>query len=274
MKQKITIDNLEIVVFQQNESDYISLTDIAKAKNPDEPRFAIIKWMSTKFSMEFLGLWEQMHNQDFNRTEFDTFKNQAGSNSFTMSPDKWIKTTKAIGLISKSGRYGGGTFAHKDIAFEFASWISAKFKLYLIKEFQRLKEDENQKLHLGWDVKRQLTKINYKIHTDSIKKNLIPELISAKESNIIYASEADVLNKALFGYTAKEWREKNPNLEGNVRDYSSVEQLVCLANLEVLNARFIEEGRNQSERLVLLNKIAINQLELLIGNTNIKKLKK
>lgn len=274
MKQKITIDNLEIVVFQQNESDYISLTDIAKAKNPDEPRFAIIKWMSTKFSMEFLGLWEQMHNLDFNRTEFDTFKNQAGSNSFTMSPDKWIKTTKAIGLISKSGRYGGGTFAHKDIAFEFASWISAEFKLYLIKEFQRLKEDENQKLHLGWDVKRQLTKINYKIHTDSIKKNLIPELISAKESNIIYASEADVLNKALFGYTAKEWREKNPNLEGNVRDYSSVEQLVCLANLEVLNARFIEEGRNQSERLVLLNKIAINQLELLIGNTNIKKLKK
>jgi len=274
MKQKISIDNLEIVVFQQNESDYISLTDIAKAKNPDEPRFAIIKWMSTKFSMEFLGLWEQMHNQDFNRTEFDTFKNQAGSNSFTMSPDKWIKTTKAIGLISKSGRYGGGTFAHKDIAFEFASWISAEFKLYLIKEFQRLKEDENQKLHLGWDVKRQLTKINYKIHTDSIKKNLIPELISAKESNIIYASEADVLNKALFGYTAKEWREKNPNLEGNVRDYSSVEQLVCLANLEVLNARFIEEGRNQSERLVLLNKIAINQLELLIGNTNIKKLKK
>jgi len=179
MKQKIIIDHLEIVVFQKEESDYISLTDIAKAKNPDEPRFVIIKWMSTKFSMDFLGLWEQMHNPDFNRAEFDTFKNQAGSNSFTMSPDKWIKTTKAIGIVSKSGRYGGGTFAHKDIAFEFASWISAEFKLYLIKEFQRLKEEESKKLSSGWDLKRQLTKINYKIHTDSIKKNLIPELISS-----------------------------------------------------------------------------------------------
>jgi hypothetical protein len=190
-----------------------------------------------------------------------------------MSPDKWIKTTNAIGLISKSGRYGGGTFAHKDIAFEFASWISAEFKLYLIKEFQRLKEEENQKLQLGWDVKRQLTKINYKIHTDSIKKNLIPKIISSIETSNIYATEADVLNKALFGFTAKEWRDKNLNLEGNVRDYASVEQLVCLSNLEVLNARFIEEGKSQIERLVLLNKIAISQLELLIGNSNIKKLK-
>lgn len=273
MKQKIIIDHLEIVIFQKEESDYISLTDIAKAKNPDEPRFAIIKWMSTKFSMDFLGLWEQMHNPNFNRTEFDTFKNQAGANSFTMSPDKWIKTTNAIGLISKSGRYGGGTFAHKDIAFEFASWISAEFKLYLIKEFQRLKEEENQRLQLGWDVKRQLTKINYKIHTDSIKKNLIPKIISSIETSNIYATEADVLNKALFGFTAKEWRDKNLNLEGNVRDYASVEQLVCLSNLEVLNARFIEEGKSQIERLVLLNKIAISQLELLIGNSNIKKLK-
>lgn len=273
MKQKIIIDNLEIVVFQKEESDYISLTDIAKAKNPDEPRFAIIKWMSTKFSMDFLGLWEQMHNPDFNRTEFDTFKNQAGANSFTMSPDKWIKNTKAVGIVSKSGRYGGGTFAHKDIAFEFASWISAEFKLYLIKEFQRLKEEESKKLNLGWDLKRQLTKINYKIHTDSIKKNLIPALISTKETHIIYASEADVLNKALFGITAKEWREKNPKLEGNVRDYASVEQLVCLANLEVLNARFIDEAKSQSERLILLNIIAINQLQLLIGNPTLKKLK-
>lgn len=273
MKKKIIIDSLEIVIFQKEENDFISLTDIAKAKNPDEPRFAIIKWMSTKFSMDFLGLWEQMHNPEFNRTEFDTFKNQAGSNSFTMSPDKWIKTTNAIGIVSKSGRYGGGTFAHKDIAFEFASWISAEFKLYLIKEFQRLKEEENQRLQLGWDVKRQLTKINYKIHTDSIKKNLIPEIISVKETNIIYASEADILNKALFGFTAKEWREKNPNQEGNIRDYSSVEQLVCLANLEVLNAQFIEEGKTQSERLILLNKIAIHQLQLLIGSPNVKKLK-
>jgi len=273
MKQKIIIDSLEIIIFQKEENDYISLTDIAKAKNPDEPRFAIIKWMSTKFSIDFLGLWEQMHNPSFNRAEFDTFKNQAGTNSFTMSPDKWIKTTSSIGIVSKSGRYGGGTFAHKDIAFEFASWISAEFKLYLIKEFQRLKEEENQRLQLGWDVKRQLTKINYKIHTDSIKKNLIPELLSAKDTNNIYATEADILNKALFGFTAKEWREKNPKLEGNVRDYASVEQLVCLANLEVLNARFIEEGKSQTERLVLLNKIAISQLQLLIGNPNIKKLK-
>ncbi|MCC7431157.1 KilA-N domain-containing protein [bacterium] len=274
MDQKLIINNLEIVVFQRNETDYISLTDIARAKNPAEPRFVIIKWMSTKFSIDFLGLWEQMHNVDFNRTEFDTFKNQAGTNSFTMSPDKWIKSTNAIGIVSKSGRYGGGTFAHKDIAFEFASWISAEFKLYLIKEFQRLKEEENKRLELGWDIRRQLTKINYRIHTDSIKKNLLPVTITLKEANIIYASEADVLNKALFSYTAKEWKDKNPKLEGNMRDYASVEQLVCLANLEVLNARFIDEGKTQMERVLLLNKIAINQLELLKGNKSIKKLEK
>jgi len=271
--KKINVNNIQVEVFSKNEDDYISLTDIARSKNPVDPRFVVIKWMSTRFTMEFLGLWEQMHNVNFNRTEFDTFKNEAGSNSFTMSPDKWIKNTGAIGVISKSGRYGGGTYAHKDIAFEFASWISAEFKLYLIKEFQRLKEDENKRLATGWDAKRQLTKINYRIHTDSVQRNLIPDTISTKQATITYASEADVLNKALYGMTAKEWKDLNPDKEGNVRDYSTVEQLICLANLETLNAHLIDQKMGQGERLLLLNKQALDQMKLLSGNSSVKKLK-
>jgi hypothetical protein len=271
MPNSITVNNLEVGIFQKNTSDYISLTDIARAKNAEDPRFVVIKWMSTKFSIEFLGLWEQIYNPNFNRTEFDTFKNEAGSNSFSLSPSKWIQSTNAIGIISKSGRYDSGTFAHKDIAFEFASWISAEFKLYLIKEFQRLKEEESKKLDLGWDARRQLTKINYKIHTDAIKEHIIPTL-SEKDLKFVYASEADILNKALFGLTASEWRDKNPNKEGNMRDYADVYELVCLANLETHNAEFIKQGLTQSQRVVKLNSIAISQMKSLVQNISIRKL--
>jgi hypothetical protein len=228
--------------------------------------------MKTRYTVDFLGIWEQMHNKNFNRVEFDTFKSEVGTNAFVLTPSKWIKKTKAIGIVSSSGRYGG-TYAHKDIAFEFASWISAEFKLYLIKEFQRLKEDENKRLSLGWDAKRTLAKVNYKIHTDAIKKHIVPPRLSKKAINMIYASEADVLNMALFGMTAKDWRDKNPNKKGNIRDYSSIEQLVCLSNLESLNAEFIRQGMKQSERLKKLNEIAIIQMRSLLGNRSLKKLK-
>ncbi|OGI35436.1 MAG: DNA-binding protein, partial [Candidatus Moranbacteria bacterium RIFOXYA2_FULL_43_15] len=255
--------------------DYISLTDIARYKNADDPRFVIQNWMKTRYTVDFLGFWEQIHNENFNRVEFDTVKNEAGTNAFVLTPQKWIEKTKAIGVISKAGRYGGGTYAHKDIAFEFASWISAEFKLYLIKEFQRLKEEESERLSLGWDLKRNLAKINYKIHTDAIKENLIPLKINKRQENMIYANEADVLNVALFGMTAKDWRDKNPGKEGNVRDYSSVEQLVCLSNLESMNAILIKQGMAQKQRLQTLNEIAIDQMKTLLGQSNgsIKRLK-
>ena len=220
-----------------------------------------------------MGIWEQIYNPNFNLVEFDQFKKNAGVNSFVLSPEKWIKSTNAIGIRSKSGRYGGGTFAHKDIAFEFASWISPEFKLYLIKEFQRLKEQENERLELGWDLKRALTKINYRIHTDAIQTHLIPSRLSKKEINIVYANEADVLNVALFGKTAKEWRDENPKNEGNIRDYADVTQLVVLANLEGINAELIKQEISQSQRLLNLNQIAISQMQSLIGNATIKKLK-
>lgn len=271
--KKINVRGIEVVIFKKSENDYISLTDIAKYKNADDPRFVIQNWMKTRYTVDFLGVWEQIHNDNFNRVEFDTFKNEAGTNAFVLTPQKWIEKTKAIGVISKSGRYGGGTFAHKDIAFEFASWISAEFKLYLIKEFQRLKVEENERLALGWDTKRMLTKINYRIHTDAIQKSLIPKEISRSQANIIFANEADVLNKALFDMTAKEWREKNPKLEGNIRDYSDVTQLVCLANLESLNAELIRQRLSQGERLLKLNEIAIIQMKSLANNPSIKKLK-
>ncbi|MCX6766883.1 MAG: KilA-N domain-containing protein [Candidatus Moranbacteria bacterium] len=275
MKRKINVKNTEIVLFRKNQVDYISLTDIARYKNADDPRFVIQNWMKTRYTVDFLGFWEQIHNENFNRVEFDTFKNEAGTNAFVLTPQKWIEKTKAIGVISKSGRYGGGTYAHKDIAFEFASWISAEFKLYLIKEFQRLKEEENEKKSLGWDLRRNLAKINYKIHTDAIKENLIPSKISKNQENMIYANEADVLNVALFGMTAKDWRDKNPGKEGNIRDYSLVEQLVCLSNLESMNALFIKQGMAQKKRLQALNEIAIDQMKTLLGqgNSGVKKLK-
>lgn len=220
--QKINVQGIEIIILQQKDDDYISLTDIAKSKNPDDPRFVIQNWMKTRYTVDFLGIWEQIQNPNFNRVEFDTFKNEAGTNAFVLTPQKWIEKTNAIGIISKAGRYKGGTFAHKDIAFEFASWISAEFKLYLIKEFQRLKLEENEKKTLGWDVKRLLAKANYKIHTDAVKEKLIPSEISKIQADFIYADEADVLNMALFGITAKEWRTQNPVKEGNIRDYANI----------------------------------------------------
>lgn len=272
-KRKINVKNTEIVLFQRNQMDYISLTDIARYKNADDPRFVIQNWMKTRYTVDFLGFWEQMHNNNFNRVEFDTFKNDAGTNAFVLTPQKWIEKTKAIGIISKSGRYGGGTYAHKDIAFEFASWISAEFKLYLIKEFQRLKEGESERLALGWDLRRNLAKINYRIHTDAIKENLVPAKVSKNQENMIFASEADVLNVALFGMTAKQWRDSNPSKDGNIRDYSSVEQLVCLSNLESMNALFIKQGMEQLKRLQMLNSIAIDQMKSLLGKNTTKKLK-
>lgn len=268
----IKVEGIGIGIKQIDSQKYISLTDIAKRKNSEEPRFVIINWLRNRNTVEFLGIWEKIHNPKFNRVGFDTVRLNAGLNSFTISPSKWIEETNAIGIISKSGRYDSGTYAHEDIALEFASWISAEFKLYFIKEFRRIKYEENERLKLGWDVKRELVKINYKIHTDAIKENLIPPEISPKDAKIIYASEADVLNKALFGMTAKEWRDRNPEKEGNLRDYTNVSQLVVLANLEALNSEFIKEGIVQGERLVRLNQIAISQMRSLIDNKSVKKI--
>jgi len=270
--KKIKTQGLQIYTFTKNENDYISLTDIARYKNAEEPKDVVKNWMRSRSTIDFLGAWEQINNPQFKGVEFDAFRKEAGANSFVLSPQKWIKKTKAIGIISRSGN-GGGTFAHKDIAFEFATWISPEFKLYLIKEFQRLKVEENERLVLGWDAKRMLTKINYKIHTDAIKENIIlPQKLSKKDANIIYASEADVLNKALFGMTAKEWRIKNPKKEGNIRDYANVTQLVCLSNLENINAEYIRKGILQGERLLMLNENAIFQMKSLLGNNGIKRL--
>jgi len=243
--------------------DYISLTDIAKYKDSSEANEIIRNWLRNRNTLEFIGLWEQLHNEDFKPVEFDGFRKEAGLNSFTMSPTKWIKATNAIGIISKAGRYGG-TYAHQDIAFEFASWVSVEFKLYLIKEFQRLKNDEIQKQQLGWDIKRTIVKMNYHIHTDAIKNNLIPADISKNKISFIYANEADLLNLALFGITAKEWSDRNPSLEGNMRDYATAEQLVVLANLESLNAEYIKQGIESKNRLMKLNKTAIEQFKLLL----------
>jgi len=272
MKRELIVKDLDVSLLQRQDMDFISLTDIAKYKNADDPRFVIQNWMKTKATVEFLGLWESINNENFNRVEFDTFKNNAGSNAFVLTPQKWITATHATGIVSKAGRYGG-TFAHKDIAFEFASWISAEFKLYLIKEFQRLKEEENERLVLGWNAKRMLTKINYRIHTDAIKAHIVPKLVTKKQSTFVYANEADVLNMALFGMTAMQWRKENKSKKGNIRDYSDVRQLVCLANLESINAEFIRQELSQSERLEKLNQIAVIQMKSLIGNKTVKKLK-
>jgi hypothetical protein len=266
---QVVVLNETVRIQRIDSGDYISLTDIAKFKNADDPRFIIQNWMRSRSSMEFLGIWEILYNPDFNRVEFDTVRNQSGSNSFVMTPSKWIDLTGAIGIISKPGRYGG-TFAHKDIAFEFASWVSVEFKLYLIKEFQRLQEAEQKQL--GWDIRRNLTRINYRIHTDAIKENLIPPELTGKQVTLVYANEADVLNMALFGMTAKQWREENPGDKGNIRDHANVSQLVCLANLENLNALFINEGMAQPERLKKLNRLAIEQMEILTSDRNLRRL--
>src|SRR3989344_2084601 len=271
VNKTIFVKGNEIVLLSKNEEDYISLTDLARYKNPDHPADVIKNWTRSKDTIDFLGLWEKINNSKFKLVEFDQFRNQAGNNSFVLSPQKWIEKTDAVGIISKSGQ-NGGTFAHKDIAFEFASWISAEFKLYLIKEFQRLKEDESERKALGWDIKRNLAAINYHIHTDAIKRHLIPEKISMDEKSIIYASEADILNMALFGITAKEWKDKNPKLSGNIRDYADIFQLVCLSNLENLNALFIKEGISKYLRLEKLNSIAIEQMTILTKTKELTKL--
>ena len=243
-----------------DKADYISLTDMLKAKDGD---FFISDWLRNRNTVEYLGIWERIHNPDFNYGEFATIKSQAGLNSYKISVKEWVQKTRAIGLTAKAGRYGG-TYAHKDIAFEFGMWISAEFKIYLVKEFQRLKDQEQQQL--GWDIKRNLTKINYRIHTDAIKENLIPKHLTKQQVAFVYANEADILNMALFGKTAKEWREENPKEKGNIRDFANVSQLVCLANLENLNAVFINDGLPQNERLSKLNQIAIGQMKILLQN--------
>jgi len=268
----INVKGTEIAIYNGEQSDYISLTDIAKFKDPNHTDTIVQNWLRNRNTVELLGFWEVLHNPSFKPLEFEGFRKQAGLNSFVLTPKKWIETTNAIGLISKSGRYGG-TFAHKDIAFEFASWISIEFKLYIIKEFQRLKADENDRLKLEWNLQRTLAKVNYRIHTDAIKENLIPATLSKEKINFVYADEADMLNMALFGTTAKQWREANPKTEGNIRDDASIEQLVVLSNMESINAVLIHQGLSQSERLVQLNKIAITQMKSLIGNKKLKNLK-
>ena len=258
---KLVVRGTEInVQWDLKRDDFLSLTDIAKIKDSDNPRYIIQNWLRNRNTIEFLGVWETLYNPNFNRVEFDAFRSQAGLNSFVMTPQKWVDATNAIGIVSKAGRYGG-TYAHKEIAFEFVSWISVEFKLYLVKEFERLKTEEMKQL--DWDIKRNLAKINYRIHTDAIKENLIPPELSARQISLVYANEADVLNMALFGMTAKEWRDAHPDLKGNIRDYANVSQLVCLSNLENLNAVFINEGIPQAERLAKLNAIAISQMEVL-----------
>src|SRR5579859_7262992 len=264
---KIKVLSSEITIRSQGEEDYISLTDIARYKNAEHTDDLIRGWLRNP--IEFLGIWEQLNNPSFKPVEFDGFKKQAGLNSFTLTPSQWIEKTGATGIISKPGRYGG-TYAHKDIAFEFASWISVEFKLYLIKEFQRLKDVERKQL--GWDIRRNLTKINYRIHTDAIKENLIPPTLTPRQVDLVYASEADVLNMALFGVTAKQWRDSHPGDKGNIRDYANVSQLVCLSNLENLNALFIQENFPQPDRLRKLNHIAIQQMKILTEDSRIKRL--
>lgn len=256
---KINVNDTPVTVIYHNDNDYISLTDIAKYKS-NEPAAVISNWMRNRNTIEYLGIWESLYNPNFNPIEFDGFRKEAGLNAFTLSPQKWIIATNAIGIISKAGRYGG-TFAHKDIAFKFASWISVEFELYIVKEFQRLKEEE-QKM-LGWSAKRELSKINYRIHTDAIKRNIIPEEVTSQQASIIYANEADVLNVAMFGMTAKQWRDANSDKKGNIRDYATINELICLLNMENLNAVFIDQGMTQSERLVKLNQIAIQQMRVL-----------
>jgi len=256
---KINVQQTAITLLKVNEQDYISLTDIARHKS-DDPTAVIGNWMRNRNTIEYLGIWETLYNPGFKPLEFDGFRKEAGLNAFTLSPQKWINTTGAIGIVSRSGRYGG-TFAHKDIAFKFASWISVEFELYLVKEFQRLKEQEQAQI--GWNAKRELSKINYRIHTDAIKQNLIPQEITPAQASRIYANEADVLNMALFGMTALEWRDKHPDLKGNIRDYASINELICLSNMESLNAVFIQDDIPQRERLIRLNRIAIQQMQVL-----------
>lgn len=268
--KKINIDGNEITIIAQEQNDYISLTDMARSQLQE---VVIIKWLSLKSTIEYLGEWEALYNPDFNYTEFGTIRNAAGSNNFVLSVKNWLEITNAIGISAKAGRYGG-TYAHKDIAFHFGMWISPKFQLLLVKEYQRLKEDESDRLQLEWNFQRTLAKVNYHIHTDAIKEILIPETLGKNQISFIYANEADVLNVALFGKTAKQWRDENPDKKGNIRDYAPIEQLVVLSNLESINAMLIHQGLEQPIRLVELNKMAITQMKSLLNNqATVKKLK-
>ena len=264
-KNHIIVKNVSIRTINKDGFDYICITDIARQKNAEEPKDVIKNWMRQKNTLEYLGLWEKLNNPIFKGVEFDPLVSEAGSNSFTMSPSRWIQLTSAIGIITKSGA-GGGTYAQRDIAFKFANWVSVEFELYLIKEYQRLKAEEQKQL--GWSAKRELSKINYRIHTDAIKSNLIPNEITSAQASMIYAEEADVLNVALFGMTAKQWREANPNLAGNIRDYATINELICLSNMENINAVLIHDGLSQRDRLIKLNQIAIHQMLVLEGNSN------
>lgn len=269
--QKITVQNLEISIVNDTKNAYISLTDIARFKNPREPKDIIKNWIRSKSTLDFLYLWETLHNPKFKGVDFDPFMKEAGNNSFVMSPHKWIEITNASGIISKSGN-SGGTFAHTDIAFEFASWISPEFKLYLIKEFQRLKDEENTSKQLDWNLQRTIAKINYRIHTDAIQQTIIPAALNPQQKGFIYADEADILNVALFGQTAKQWRNENSTNKGNIRDIATIEQLIVLSNLESINAILIQQGIIQTERLQKLNEIAIMQMRSLLANPAVKKL--
>ena len=263
-KSIIEVQGTSITVLSRLDEDYLSITDIARFRNSQEPFAVINNWMRNRGTIEFLGLWEKLSNPQFKPLEFERFRNEAGSNYFVLSPQRWIEATQAIGITSKAGRYGG-TYAHRDIAFEFASWISSEFKLYLIKEFQRLKEDENRRLSLAWNLNRTLSKLNYRIHTDAVKTHLIPAEVTPAQAAMTYASEADLLNVALFGRTAKEWRDAHPKLDGNMRDHASIEQLLVLANMEGMNAELIHMGLPQADRLKRLNQIAIRQMQILTG---------
>ncbi|MBX2923806.1 MAG: KilA-N domain-containing protein [Chitinophagaceae bacterium] len=270
--RKINVQGIDIVLYEDNKEDYISLTDIARYRDAERSDYLLQNWLRNRSTIEFIGLWETFNNPGFNSIEFDGIKNMAGSNSFSLTPKRWIEETNAIGIVSKTGRYGG-TFAHRDIAFEFATWLSAEFKFFLIKEFQRLKNEENNRLNVEWNLQRTISKINYRIHTDAIKENLIPKEITKQQANFVYANEADLLNVALFGITAKEWRDNNTDQKGNIRDYATLEQLVVLSNLESINALLIQQNLSQRERLIQLNKVAITQMKSLIESSTIKKLK-
>ena len=269
----INVKGTDIILYQKSDEDFISLTDIAKYRNKENPTEVISLWLRTFSTIEYLGLWETLHNPNFKPHIYEGFKIQSARPSFWMSPQKWIKETNAVGMISKSGRYGGGTFAHSDIAFKFAAWISAEFELYLVSEFKRLKTEEQEKLSSSWSLQRTLAKINYHIHTDAIKEHLIPNTVSDRQKSITYANEADLLNVALFGKTAAEFRAENPNAKGNIRDEATLEQLVVLSNLESINALLIRDGLPQGDRLEKLNKIAIEQLKSLLAHKSLKKLK-
>ena len=262
--ETLHVQGINVGIYTEDyRNEYISLTDIARYRNSDDPRFAIQNWMRNRNTIEFLGLWETLHNPNFNRVQFDTFKNEAGLNRFVMTPSKWIDLTGAIGIITKAGRYGSGTYAHSDIAMEFASWISSEFKLYLMKDYRRLKYDENSRLSLSWNLNREISKLNYRVHTDAIQQNLLPSELTKEQQSYVYADEADVLNVALFGMTAAQWRVQNQGKKGNIRDYASIQQLLVLANLESYNALLIEQHQPQSSRLQSLRDMAIKQLQTL-----------